>query len=48
MEKTSLRRWMAGTSALALAAGMSVPAAAADKISLGLGGYFQFFGVVAD
>ncbi|MEQ9638468.1 MAG: porin [Alphaproteobacteria bacterium] len=48
MDRTSLRRWMAGTSVLALATGMAMPAAAADKISLGLGGYFQFFGVVAD
>jgi predicted porin len=46
MKKSNVSRWLVSTSALALATGMAGSAVAADKISLGLSGYFQAFGVV--
>ena len=41
-----MNRILLGTTALAVAIGAPLAASAADKISLSLGGYYRFFGVV--
>jgi predicted porin len=42
-----MKRNLLSSTAMLVAAGIAAPAAAADKISLGLSGYYAFFGVAA-